>query len=199
MLPVSSEEIARRLRLHDLALLEKIITKIRVRLGFMARNRARALVAYHKKGEARLVLKKDPTLLERQYRRALKKQKSRQAHELRRLGSTAQQIFGSGKVIAKLRRRLRRYFEKSFHVGSKSARFRELLGCSLDAARRHLEKQFKPGMRWENHSFRGWHIDHRRPLASFDLRDPEQQKIAFHFSNLQPLWAHENLTKNDTW
>lgn len=52
-------------------------------------------------------------------------------------------------------------------------------------------------MTWENHGMRGWHIDHKRPCSSFDLSDPAQQCACFHFSNLQPLWATENLRKGD--
>jgi hypothetical protein len=69
----------------------------------------------------------------------------------------------------------------------------ELLGCSAEALKIHLESLFSPGMSWENYG--DWHIDHRRPCASFDLSDPEQQKACFHFSNLQPLWKEDNLRK----
>lgn len=71
----------------------------------------------------------------------------------------------------------------------------ELLGCSIQQAREHIEKQFKEGMTWENHGTHGWHIDHIIPCAKFDLTDPEEQKKAFHYTNLQPLWAEENLKK----
>jgi hypothetical protein len=73
-----------------------------------------------------------------------------------------------------------------------------LLGCSLDEWKTHLEAQFKPGMTWENWARDGWHIDHIVPLASFDLEDPEQAAVAFHYSNTQPLWASENLSKGAT-
>lgn len=71
----------------------------------------------------------------------------------------------------------------------------KLLGCSYAEFIPHFEKQFKPGMTWENRGLLGWHIDHIRPCANFDLTDPEQQRICFHFTNLQPLWAADNLRK----
>ena len=70
-----------------------------------------------------------------------------------------------------------------------------LLGCSIEHARKHLESQFREGMKWDNHGKYGWHIDHIIPCASFDLTDPEQQKKCFNYKNLQPLWWHENLSK----
>ena len=81
--------------------------------------------------------------------------------------------------------------------GRKAAKTEMLLGCSLAKAQAHLEAQFLPGMSWENHG--EWHIDHIRPCASFDLTDPEQQKQCCHYTNLQPLWAADNLAKSDTW
>jgi len=71
----------------------------------------------------------------------------------------------------------------------------ELLGCSYDFLRRWLESQFTEGMLWNNWNYWGWHIDHIKPLASFDLKDPVQQKEASHYTNLQPLWAKENMSK----
>ena len=50
-------------------------------------------------------------------------------------------------------------------------------------------------MSWDNWNLAGWHIDHIRPLASFDLTDPVQLKQAAHYTNLQPLWAHDNYVK----
>ena len=70
----------------------------------------------------------------------------------------------------------------------------ELLGCTIEEARSHLESQFSEGMSWENAG--EWHIDHIRPCASFDLTYPEQQMMCFHHTNLQPLWAKDNLSKN---
>jgi hypothetical protein len=73
----------------------------------------------------------------------------------------------------------------------------EELGCTISELKFYLESQFQIGMSWENWSSKGWHIDHIRPLNSFDLSDPEQVRIACHYSNLQPLWASENIRKGD--
>lgn len=72
-----------------------------------------------------------------------------------------------------------------------------LLGCSLKHFMWYLERNFKPGMTFDNYGVKGWHIDHKKPIDFFDLTDPEQQRYCFHFSNLQPLWAKENLTKSN--
>jgi hypothetical protein len=76
----------------------------------------------------------------------------------------------------------------------KHARTLDLLGCSMPMLRRHLESMFKDGMTWQNHG--QWHIDHIRPIASFDLSSHRAQCEAFHYTNLQPLWAIENRTKH---
>lgn len=73
----------------------------------------------------------------------------------------------------------------------------ELLGCSIPDFRIYLESKFESGMTWENFG-KGkdkWNIDHIMPCAIFDLTDPEHQKRCFHFSNLQPLWATQNMAK----
>ena len=77
----------------------------------------------------------------------------------------------------------------------KSASTMKLLGCSIPYVMHHLEKQFLPGMTWENQG--KWHVDHMMPCASFDLMDPEQQRRCFHYTNLQPLWGKENMSKSD--
>ena len=80
-------------------------------------------------------------------------------------------------------------------VAYKTGRTKELLGCTIDELLLHLESQFTDGMSWDNRHL--WQIDHIRPCASFDLTDPEQQKECFHYTNLQPLWAKDNLSKSD--
>lgn len=69
----------------------------------------------------------------------------------------------------------------------------KLLGCSIEQFKQHLESQFKLDMSWSNYG--KWHIDHIRPCAKFDLSKASEQRKCFHYTNLQPLWALENLSK----
>ena len=70
-----------------------------------------------------------------------------------------------------------------------------LIGCEIDYLIYHIQSKFKRGMSWDNYGL--WHIDHKKPCASFDLSDPSEQYKCFHFSNLQPLWAIDNLRKSN--
>ena len=81
----------------------------------------------------------------------------------------------------------------SFVYGVKAFKTKELLGCDIEDVRTFLEAEFEEGMTWENMG--EWHIDHIRPCASFNLEDPEEQKKCFHWTNLQPLWAVDNMSK----
>ena len=72
----------------------------------------------------------------------------------------------------------------------------ESLGCSIDELKNWIETQFQNGMSWNNWGRDTWHIDHIKPLASFDLTDPKQFDEATHYSNLQPLWSADNYAKN---
>lgn len=95
------------------------------------------------------------------------------------------------KTICYLRGRI----YKALKNNSKSKRTIELLGCSINDLKSHLESKFIEGMTWENQG--EWHIDHIRPCASFDLSHVEDQKKCFHHSNLQPLWAIDNMKKSN--
>lgn len=99
------------------------------------------------------------------------------------------------RALANLRRRL------SFVLAGarKAAHSMELLGCTREELRAHLERQFTSGMAWDNYGVKGWHIDHKKPCAAFDLTNPEHQHECFHYTNLQPLWASDNLEKGDIY
>lgn len=90
-----------------------------------------------------------------------------------------------------LRRRLHTVVQRGYKRNSTM----DLVGCSWEELKHHIETQFKDGMSWDNHGIHGWHLDHIKPCASFDLTIVEQQKECFNYKNLQPLWAKDNLIK----
>ncbi len=103
--------------------------------------------------------------------------------------------------VFKMRMRLSSYILKTLKKQHtvKSVKFQTLLGCTVSELKIHLEKNFKPGMSWKNHGLNGWHIDHIKPVSKYNLLDPEEQKKCFHYTNLQPLWALENIRKSNKY
>ena len=102
-------------------------------------------------------------------------------------------------LVRKLRRRISSALRKSYLRPKKSASSIALLGCTFAQVKEHIEKQFTAGMTWSK-CFNGEiHFDHVRPCSSYDLTDPAQQRACFHYTNLQPLWAKDNLQKGDRW
>ena len=74
-------------------------------------------------------------------------------------------------------------------------KFEVLLGCTLEEAKIYIEKQFIGKMSWDNHGKKTWHIDHIKPVSTFDFTDIEQLKECFHYTNLRPLQATDNLSR----
>lgn len=68
-----------------------------------------------------------------------------------------------------------------------------LTGCSIEFFIEYIEQKFTTNMNWDNYGVNGWHFDHIKPCSSFDLSDPEQQKLCFHYTNYQPLWATREI------
>lgn len=127
------------------------------------------------------------------YRRAIKKAQSRMPHRrktVRERERRRRREDPQFRLTGLLRQRI---YKALRGVATKSAATLKLLGCSVDELREHLEKQFQPGMTWADRG--AWHVDHIRPVSSFDLTDPEQQQQCFHYTNLQPLWAADNIRK----
>lgn len=93
----------------------------------------------------------------------------------------------------KLAKNLRIRLNRAIKGGWKKGSAVELLGCSVEDAMMHIEALFEPGMSWDN--WGEWHIDHIRPLASFDLEKAAQLAEACHYTNLRPLWKADNLRK----
>lgn len=124
------------------------------------------------------------------------KAKSARAEYLRRYRQ-ARRDKDTPEKVAKIRARylLRRVLKCARK--NKSATTQEMLGYSAAQLREHLERNFLPGMSWENHG--EWHIDHVRPLSSFDLTDDAQIRAANSLENLRPLWAADNIKKSNKW
>ena len=99
------------------------------------------------------------------------------------------------KLACALRHRLRHAIKNNQKIGSA---VRDL-GCSVEFLKKHIESKFIEGMSWGNWAIRGWHIDHIRPLVSFNLSDIDEFKKACHYSNLQPMWWRDNIVKGDKY
>jgi hypothetical protein len=95
----------------------------------------------------------------------------------------------------KLRNRLRTRLFIAIRNNQKAGSAVKDLGCSIDELKLYLENQFEPGMTWDNYG--EWHIDHIIPLSHFDLTDREQFLKACHYTNLQPLWGLDNISKGN--
>lgn len=96
-------------------------------------------------------------------------------------------------IASRLRCRLRNALNKA--SATKSDSTFALVGCTPSDLAAWIERQFLPGMGWHNRSM--WHVDHIVPLIAFDLTCEDQQRVAFHYMNLRPLWAKENISKSD--
>lgn len=99
-------------------------------------------------------------------------------------------------VEFKLQHVLRNRLLKALRTNQKRGSPIRDLGCTIPELKFYLEGQFQDGMTWNNHGVRGWHIDHKIPLSFFDLTEREQFLQACHYTNLQPMWAKENLQKH---
>lgn len=97
------------------------------------------------------------------------------------------------KILCVLRSRLCNVVAREY----KSQKTKDLLGCNIAEFKNHISKKFTDGMSWDNYGRYGWHIDHIIPCAKFDLKNIEDQKQCFHYTNLQPMWAKDNHSKSD--
>lgn len=95
--------------------------------------------------------------------------------------------------LFKLKKIIRDAIRSSLFLGKNGRKTQTILGCSFDELRIHLQSKFQPGMTWENFGMYGWHIDHIIPLY-YGNTDAEIIKLN-HYTNLQPLWAKDNLLK----
>lgn len=143
------------------------------------KHRQNARDYYHANRELRTKQMKD---YKEQNRDALNRKK-REAHKK----------FPERRLSQNLRVRLVMALKRNSKVGSA---VRDL-GCTIQELKTYLESKFEPGMTWDNYGQGGWHCDHIKPLSNYDLSNPEVLKQLVHYTNLQPLWAADNIRKSN--
>ena len=97
----------------------------------------------------------------------------------------------------KLRKNLRNRLYQAIKNNYKTGSAVKDLGCSIEEFKRYIESLWQPGMTWDNYGPDGWHIDHKNAISKFDLTNEEQLKKACNYTNLQPMWAKDNLSKGN--
>ena len=150
------------------------------------------LEAYRAKNRAKVLSEDD------RKRRSLANKKYSKKPEIKT--RTARQIVEREKIDLefKLIRRLRARTYKCFKFPrSRSLSLINNIGCTKEFLLGYIENLFKPGMTWDNYG--KWHVDHIKPLSLFNMLDESQFKQAVHYSNLQPLWALENIKKSNKY
>ncbi len=119
------------------------------------------------------------------YRTEEQKQKRRNRYKIR----------AKTDIQYKIKKNLRTRIYLALSGINKSGSMSEFLGIDIDGFKIYLECMFYEGMTWGNYG--EWHIDHKIPCSFYDLSDVDNQKKCFHYTNLQPLWAKDNLSKGD--
>jgi len=98
------------------------------------------------------------------------------------------------KIVKILRSRLRSLLKNDKYNKNN---YNELPGCSISFLKIYIENKFTDGMSWDNHG--KLHLDHIKPCSLYNLKDKEEQLKCFHYTNLQPLWAKDNLIKGSKY
>jgi hypothetical protein len=155
------------------------------------------------KVDGKLIKIKLPKLTPEEDRLARKKTNAKYYQKIRTSNITPEL-----RKLKKLNRRigtnLRTRLNSALKRNSKKGKTLELLGCSIEQLKDHLQKKFTEGMTWDNYGsgicgkgMKEWHIDHIIPCSSFILKEEEEQYRCFHYTNQQPMWAKENWDKHD--
>ena len=131
--------------------------------------------------------------------RWLKRKKKKIEYDKRRYAAKKNQINQQLKtryetdINFKLSLNIRRRMVK--FIKNKKSGTVESLGCPLIEFKSFIESKFMPNMSWDNYG--EWHLDHIYPLSKVNLQDPAEFAAACHYSNYQPLWAKDNISKRD--
>lgn len=96
----------------------------------------------------------------------------------------------------RLQNNMRSRLSHALKQKTKGGKTVQYIGCSIEEFKKHIESKWQPGMTWDNYGKNGWHIDHIIPCYRFDFSKEDDIKKCFHYSNMQPLWALDNMRKN---
>lgn len=124
------------------------------------------------------------------------KRKLRPSYNNRQKINQRMGLYYANNPMARLNASMRNSIYSSLTGRKNGHRWTEIVGYDISKLKRHLESKFSPGMTWENYG--KWHIDHIQPVASFNFdsyNHPEFKKC-WALSNLQPLWAIDNMRKH---
>lgn len=156
-------------------------------LAYYYANKASVAEHYKNLSPERIAKRKATAKAWRERNKAYKSKQDREWRESNRELWRSYRKQPSYKPTRNLRKRFRQL------VKSSSIKTSCLIGCSPEELRLHLQSQFTVGMTWENYG--EWHIDHVIPCARFNLEDRQEAMACFHYTNLRPLWAMENILK----
>ena len=138
--------------------------------------------------------KKKSILRNREYAKTYAKENKGKIRETKRIYTKKRRLENKNfQFSSNLRSRI--YSALKGNYKSLSTMF--LIGCDIDYLMYHIQEQFTEGMSWDNYG--DWHVDHIKPCAKFDLSKPEEQHKCFNYTNLQPLWALDNILKGDKY
>jgi hypothetical protein len=138
-------------------------------------------------------------IYDKQYREENKEKIKEQRNLAKYKTRERNRIYNRTKSATDIKFRLLKNLRSRVHValkrGVRSESTKQLLGCSLDYFKEYFQSLFTDGMTWDKYMKGEIHIDHIIPCSKFDLTKIEEQRLCFHYSNLQPLWQLDNLIK----
>ena len=164
-------------------------------------NNAEKVKEHSKKNNATYYAKHKHT---EEYKTKKKEQRSKLKTKEQR--NKRQQERRNNDIIVSLRDNVSRRISKALkNVNSvKSDKTVKYLGCSMVDFVKHIEKQFKEGMTWDNYgrssvgNNKHWEVDHIIPI-NYENPSLEDVKERLVYSNCQPMWAEENRSKSNRY